>query len=170
MAAPASGCTAELDGRTQRLGQPTRTREQALGLPGHIRLLQVVDELYGGVALRLSYGLEDARLWDSPEIIVDGRTPSGRRHIEVDGAREPIGMSNAARAAIPRLVYRIDAERGAMGQQCRLAVAIERRQHLPKLTLVLRQLLCPLLMADLDRLCRGAVGEPRCLPIVMTAC
>src|SRR5262249_40673829 len=61
--------------------------------------------------------------------------------------------------SIRRLVHCIDAERGAMSEQCRLAVAIECRQRIPKLTFILRQLLCPLLMAGFDRLRRGAVGE-----------
>ena len=47
-----------------------------------------------------------------------------------------------------------------MCEQCRLAVAIERHQYLPEIAFILGQLLAPLLMAGLDRLGGGAVGEP----------
>jgi hypothetical protein len=48
-----------------------------------------------------------------------------------------------------------------MREQHRLAVAIERHQRLPEIVFVPGQLVCPLLMAGLDRLGRGAIGESR---------
>jgi hypothetical protein len=38
-----------------------------------------------------------------------------------------------------------------MCEQCRLAVVIERHQHLPEIAFILGQLLGPLLMAGFDR-------------------
>src|SRR5262249_26112175 len=53
--------------RPQRLGQPARAGEQSLGLLGHFGLLQMVDELRGGLALSLPDRLEDARLRNAAE-------------------------------------------------------------------------------------------------------
>ena len=50
-------------GEPQRLGQPTGALEQALGLLGHLALLEMVDELRGALALRLANGFEDAASW-----------------------------------------------------------------------------------------------------------
>src|SRR5262249_12324483 len=52
-----------------------------------------------------------------------------------------------------------DGERGAMREQRRLAVAVERDQRLPERTVVLGQQLYPSLMTGLDRLGRRAVRE-----------
>jgi hypothetical protein len=95
------------------------------------------------------------------DIVVDGRRPAGCRHVEIDRTGEDVGVRQAPGIAVPRLMHGIDGERGAMREQCRLAVSIERHQCLPEIAVVLGQLLCPLLMAGLDRLGRGAVSEPR---------
>jgi hypothetical protein len=50
-----------------------------------------------------------------------------------------------------------------MREQRRLAVAVETNQGVPETIFVLGQLLGPLLMAGLDRLRGGTVGEPRSL-------
>jgi hypothetical protein len=52
-----------------------------------------------------------------------------------------------------------------MREQRRLAVAIERHQRVPEIILGLGQLLRPLLMAGLDRVGGGAVGQPRRLGV-----
>ncbi len=88
-------------GRAQRLGQPTHAVEQPLGLLGHVGLLQVIDELRRLLALRVPHRLEDARLRNAAEVIVDGRGPAGRRHVEVHRAGQRIGVSEAPRAAAP---------------------------------------------------------------------
>ena len=41
---------------TERLGQPARAIEQPLGFASHIAFLEVVDELYRWLALRLAHG------------------------------------------------------------------------------------------------------------------
>ena len=119
-------------GRAQRLGQPARAAQQPLGLLRHVGLLEMVDQLRRRLALRLPHRFEDARLRNPAEIIVDGRGPAGRRHVEVHRAGQRVGMSEAPRAAVPRLMHGVDAERGAMREQRRLAVAIERHQRRPR--------------------------------------
>ena len=127
----------------------------------HVGLLEMVDELRRLLALRLPHRFEDARLRNPAEIIVDGRGPAGRRHVEVHRAGQRVGVSEAPRAAAPRVMHGVDAERSAMREQRRLAVAIERHQRVPEIVLGLGQLLRPLLMAGLDRLGGGAVGKSR---------
>ncbi len=119
------------------------------------------DELRRCLALRLPHRFEDARLRDSAEIVVDGRGPAGCPHVEVHRAGQRVGVSEAPRAAAPRLMHGVDAQRSAMREQRRLAVAVERHQRVPEIILGLGQLLRPLLMARLDRLGRGGVGESR---------
>ena len=147
-------------GCAQRLGQPTRAGEQSLCLLGHIGLLQVVDELSGCFALGLPHRLQHARLRDPAEIVVDGRRPAGRRHVEIDRTGQNVGMSEATRIAVPRLMHGIQAERGAMCEQRRLAVAIERRQRVPEFAVILWKLLYPLLMAGLDRFAEALSASP----------
>jgi len=43
---------------------------------GHFALLEVVDKLRGGLALRLTNRFEDATLGDTAEIVVGGRSPT----------------------------------------------------------------------------------------------
>ena len=57
------------------------------GAAGHVGLLEMVDELHRLLALGFAHRLEDAYLRHSAEIVVGGRTPAGRRHVEVDGPR-----------------------------------------------------------------------------------
>src|SRR5215472_10679412 len=119
----------------------------------------MIDELRGRFALRLPHRFEDARLRNTAEIVVDSRPPTGGRHVEVDGARHRVGMSKAPRAAVPGFMNGIDAERSSVGEQRRLAVTVKCDEPLPEAVFVLGQLLRPLLMARLDRLGGGAVGE-----------
>ncbi len=115
----------------------------------------------GRIALRFPHRFENARLRNPTEIIADGRGPAGGRHVEIDGAGQRVGMGETPGAAGVRVVHGVDAEGGAMREQCRLAVDIERHQGVPEIVLVPGQLLCPLLMARFDRLGRGAVGQSR---------
>src|SRR6202166_1455380 len=119
----------------------------------------MVDQLRRGLPLRLTHRLEDARLRTPAEIVIDGRGPAARRHVEVHRSGQGVGMSEASRAAVPRLMHGVDGERSAMRKQRGLAVAIEPRRCLPEIAFVLGQLLCPLLMAGLDRLGPAAVGQ-----------
>ena len=48
-----------------------------------------------------------------------------------------------------------------MGEQRRLAVAVERRQRVPQIGLVFGQLLGPLPVARIDRLGRGGLRQAR---------
>ena len=69
--------------------------QQPLGLLGHLGLLQMVDELRRLLALGFAHRLEDASLGHPAEIVVDGRTPAGRRHVEIDGPRQLSPCANA---------------------------------------------------------------------------
>ena len=95
------------------------------------------------------------------EVVVDRWRPAGRRHVEVHGARERVGVREPPRVAVPRLVHGIDAQRCAMGEQRRLAVAVERHERIPEAVFGLGQLLRPLLVTRLDRLGGNAIGESR---------
>ena len=55
---------------------------------GHVAFLEVVDELYRLLALRLPHGFENTRLGDPAEIVVGGRPPAHCYHVESDGAGE----------------------------------------------------------------------------------
>src|SRR3546814_11999244 len=94
-----------------------RSGEQALGLLRHVRLLEVVDELGRGFALGLAHGFEDACLGDAAEIVVDGRRPTGRGHVETDGSGNPSRMDDAARVAVPRLMDRVARTRRHVREQ-----------------------------------------------------
>jgi hypothetical protein len=50
-----------------------------------------------------------------------------------------------------------------MREQPSLAIAVESHQLVPEIVFVFGQLLCPLLVAGLDRIGGGAVGESRSL-------
>jgi len=142
---------------TQRLGHPAGTGEKPLGLLGHLRLLEMVDELRRRLAFGFAHGFQNAGLGNTTQVIVDGRSLAGGRHVEVHGARDCVGVSEAPRASVPRLMDGVDTERGTMREERRLAVAVESHQSLPQTIFVLGQLLCPLLVAGLDRLGRGAI-------------
>ena len=91
----------------------------------------MVDELRRLLALGLAHGFEDARLRNPAEIVIDGRRPAGGGQVEIDGPGELVAMRESVRTPVPRLLHDIDGERGAVGQQRRLAVAVERRQRVP---------------------------------------
>ena len=78
-------------GETHRLRQPAGTIEKALGLLGHVCLLQMIDQLRRRLALHFPNGLQNAWLGDTTEIVVDGWSPPGLDHVEPDGARQDIG-------------------------------------------------------------------------------
>ena len=96
------------------------------------------------LALRFAHRFEDARLGDAAEIVVDGRTPAGRRHVEIDGPGELIAMRERVRPPVPGLLDDVDRERGAVGEQRRLAVAVERRQRVPEIGRASRATACPI--------------------------
>ena len=76
-ASPSCSAGADVDvDETQRLRQPAGAIEQTLGLLGHVAFLQMVDELRRRLALGLAHRLENARLGDTAEIVVDGRPPA----------------------------------------------------------------------------------------------
>ncbi len=103
---------------THRLRQPAGTIEKALGLLGHVSLLQMVDQLRRRIAFGFSNGLQNAWLGDTAEIIVDGWSPPGLDHVEPDGVRQDIGLvklsANAVRrdpaliGAVSRLIEGVD--------------------------------------------------------------
>lgn len=72
---------------TQRLRQPARAIEKALGLLCHIGLLQMVDQLRRRLALRFPHGFQNTRLGDPAEIVVDGRSPASLHNVEPDRGR-----------------------------------------------------------------------------------
>jgi hypothetical protein len=123
-----------------------------------------------GRTLRYPYEVRQAKdyfadipdLTPAPELLqlADGRSPAGGRHVKVHGTRDCVGVSEAPRASVPRLMDGVDTERGAMREQRRLAVAVESDQGLPKTVFVLGQPLCPLLMAGLDHPSGGAAVIP----------
>ena len=120
-------------GRAQRLRDPARARQQPLGFPRHVGLLEMVDQLHRRFALGFPHRFEDARLRHPAEIILDRRRPAGRRHVEVHRAGQRIGMVDAPRTAVPRFVRGVDAERGAMRQQRGATVGIEPHQRVPQI-------------------------------------
>ena len=75
---------------TKRLRQPAGTIEKALGLFGHIGLLQMVDQLRRRLALGFPDRFEDAEFCDPAEIVVDGWSPTRLDHVEPNGPREDI--------------------------------------------------------------------------------
>src|SRR6266849_4239314 len=89
-------------GETHRLRQPAGTIEKALGLLGHVSLLQMVDQLRRRLAFRFSNGLKNARLGDTAEIVVDGWSPPGLDHVEPDGVRQDIGLVKSSANAVRR--------------------------------------------------------------------
>src|SRR5712672_848821 len=87
-------------GEPQRLGEPTGVLEQALGLLGHLALLEVVDELQGTLALRLTNRFENPRLGDAAEVVVDRRSPANLRHVEIDRTRQAVRLVEATLQAM----------------------------------------------------------------------
>ena len=148
-------------GQAQRLGQPARALQQPLGLLGHVGLLEMVDELRRLLALGFAHRLEDASLRHPAEIVVDGRPPAGRRHVEIDGPGQQIAMRQRARPPVPGFLDDVDGERGAVREQRRLAVAVERRQSVPQIGRRFGQLPAPLGVPRLDRLGRRGVRQAR---------
>jgi hypothetical protein len=117
--------------RPERLRQPARAGEEFLRLLGHFPLLEVADELCLTVAFCLPHGLQDARLGDPAEIIVDGWCPARHDHVEIKRLGDPIGMSERARAPVPGLYDGVEAKRHAMREQRLTAVAVECGESIP---------------------------------------
>lgn len=134
---------------TQRLRQPARAIEKPLGLLGHVGLLQMVDQLSRRLTLGLAHGLQNARLGDPAEIVVDGRSPASPHHVKLHRARQRIslvetranavGRDAALIVAVGRLIDGVDRKRRTVGEQRRLCTTIESRQRIPEIVLALRQ-------------------------------
>ena len=60
----------------------------------------MVDQLRRRIAFRFPNGLQNARLGDTAEIVVDGWSPPGLDHVEPDGARQDIGLVEPAADAM----------------------------------------------------------------------
>ncbi|WP_287461298.1 hypothetical protein, partial [Sphingomonas sp.] len=120
----------------QRLGQPGRPFEKTGGLSGHQVLLHVVDQLRGVLAAGLAHGLDDPGLGDAAEIVVDGRFPAGRDHVEAERRGERIGMGERARPPVPRLDHGVQRERRAVREQRLAARFVEAEQEVPELVAV----------------------------------
>lgn len=103
---------------SQRLWQPARAIEKPLSLLGHVSLLQVVNQLRGRLTFCFPHRLEDARLGDPAEIVVDGRSPASLHHVERDLARQYISLvetradtlsgDTALTVAVGRLIDSVD--------------------------------------------------------------
>src|SRR5688572_10489899 len=146
----------------QRLGQPAGIREQALGLPGHVGLLEMVDQLRRHLALALAHGLENAGLGDAAEIVVGRRPPAVFDEVEPDCGRESVGLGDAlldtvlgdAIIAVAALVECGDAEADAMRQQRCAAGILQTMKPGPERRVILRHVGLPAIMPRLDRLRR----------------
>jgi hypothetical protein len=57
----------------------------------------MIHELCRLLTLRLAYGLKNAGLGHTAEIVVDRWRPSCRSYVEVDGLGEAVGVSQSAR-------------------------------------------------------------------------
>ncbi len=123
--------------RAQRLRQPSRPGQQRLGLLGHLALLEMVDQLRRVLALGLPHRLQDARLGDSAEIGVDRRRPARRRHVEVHGLRQHVGMRQRLRPPVVGLVHAVDAQPDAVREQRLLARDVQPGQRRPEVLGVL---------------------------------
>ena len=120
----------------------------------------MIDELCSLLALCLAYGLDDAGLGHTAEIVVDRWRPPGGRDVEVDGPGNAVGMSEYARTPIPRLMNRVDAQCHAMREQRLAAVGIECDKCVPQLARLPRQLLGPTVMPVIDGLRNGGSLRP----------
>ena len=165
--------------QTERFGQPARAIEQPLGFASHIAFLEVVDELYRWLALRLAHGFENTRLGDPAEIVVGGRLPAHCCHVESDGAGEDVGVIEplpdavggdpAVIVAVGRLIKRIDRGRCAMREQRSLLFPIKRGEDPPEVTFVLGKAGLPPIVPGVDGFRRCALlqagrrsGKRRC--------
>src|SRR5262245_44746260 len=129
----------------------------------------MADELHSLLALGLPHRLEDARLGDSAEVVVDSRSPTGLNHVENDGAGETVGLRDAlvhtmcrdawTTEAVTLLVKGVHAERHAMCQQGGAPALVEAVEPVPKRAVLLGQLRVPGLVTLGDRLGRAAVLE-----------
>jgi hypothetical protein len=103
----------------------------------------MVDQLRRRLALGLPHGIQNTRLGNPAEIVVDGRSPAGLHHVEPDRARQHIGLvetrANAMGGdatlivAIGWLMDGVDRKRRTVGEQRRLCTTIESRQRIPEI-------------------------------------
>ena len=146
-------------GQAQRLGQPARAVQQPLGLLGHVGLLQMVDELRRLLALGFAHRFEDARLRNPAEIVVDGRTPAGRRHVEVDGPGQLSPCANAPGRRFQGSFTTLTASEAQCANSAAWLSPSNAVRASQRSAGVFGQLLAPLRVPRLDRL-----GRRRCPP------
>ena len=145
---------------TERLWQPAGAFEKALGLPGHVGLLQMVDEPRRGLAFRLAHRLQDPWFGNAAEIVVDRWSPAGLDHVEPASARQNVGLIKTRPNAVggdTALIVAVgvegvDSKRRTVSEQGRLSRAVQCGQRLPEIRLALRQPLLPSLMPRVDGL------------------
>ena len=121
----------------------------------------MVDELSRRLAFCLPNRVENARLGDTAEIVVDRRLPAGLDHVEPDGTGQHIGLlqpggDTALIVAAGRLKESVDGKRRTMGEQGCLSRVIECGQRTPEVLLVLGQSYFPGLMPRFDGFRRRA--------------
>src|SRR6516164_11834458 len=102
----------------------------------------MVDELSRRLTFCLPNRVENARLGDTAEIVVDRRLPAGLDHVEPDGTGQHIGLlqpgsdamggDTALIVAVGRLKESVDGKRRTMGEQGCLSRAIECGQRTPE--------------------------------------
>jgi hypothetical protein len=145
--------------RAQWFGQPARASKQLFRPLRHVTLLEMIHELGRLLTLRLAYGLKNAGLGHTAEIVVDRWRPSCRSYVELDSLGDAIGVSQSARTLIPRLMHCVDAQPDAMRKQRVSAVGVECKQRVPQITGVRGQLIGPRPMPIVDGLRNAGVVE-----------
>lgn len=120
-------------GGAQRLGQPAGIGQQDFRFGRHFALLQMPDPLGGALALGLGHRLQDAGLGNATEVVVHRRLPARPRHVERDGAGQPVGMGERMGPPVPRFLNRIHRQANHMGEQAEAAVGFPALQHVPEI-------------------------------------
>lgn len=113
--------------------------QQALGLFGHVTLLQMPDQFGGTLARAVAHPLKVARFGHAAEVVANGRFPTHRNHVEAGRPRQTVGLRQTClqpvladtptAIGIGLFVKRVDDEADAMGQQVHAAGAY--RHQLP---------------------------------------
>lgn len=106
--------------------------QQPGGLTRHVGLLEVIDELRRLFAFRLAGGLQDMRLRDTAEIVVDRRRPARFDHAEADRSGKLLRMGDFLRTRVPCLDSGVQRQRDAMGKQRHTARLIVGDQIVPE--------------------------------------